>query len=108
MWAFGVTVFYLLTGVPPFGINAKNLKNLYKNIDNVSYSWPRDIKLSDNAKDLISKILVKKESARLSLHEIQSHPFFRQNNIPMNLPLNFREEPPSESFIESYPIRLVK
>lgn len=70
VWALGVTIFYLLTGTPPFGIHAKSLKQLYKNINDVNYTWPKDVKLSDNAKDLISRILVKKDAQRLTLQEI--------------------------------------
>jgi hypothetical protein len=52
----------MLTGRSPFTINTTTLKQVYKNIENVSYEWPKDVKVTDDAKDLVSKILVKKES----------------------------------------------
>jgi polo-like kinase 1 len=42
IWALGSTIFFLLTGVPPFGAQAKTLKHLYRNIADVNYSWPKD------------------------------------------------------------------
>jgi serine/threonine protein kinase len=94
----------LLTGVPPFGIQAKSLKQLYRNINDVKYEWPKDLEVSASAKDLITKILVKKEASRITLQQISSHDFFKKNSIPKNLPLNFLTERPTSEWAAQYPV----
>ena len=52
----------MLTGRTPFSDKALKIKDVESNITNVKYNFPKDLTLSDNAKDLIGLILVKKES----------------------------------------------
>ena len=104
MWALGVIVYFLLLGSSPFSANAETLKQLYKNITSVKYSFPKDNTLSENAKDFIKSILVKDENKRLGIKEIMAHPWFHQNKIPKNIPISFLKEPPPEDFIKGFPI----
>lgn len=94
----------MLTGRVPFCDKALIIKDVESNITNVKYSFPKDLMLSDNAKDLISRILVKKESDRLNLEEILNHNFFKQNSIPKNLPITFLKVAPDDKYISKYPL----
>jgi len=66
-----------LIGKPPF--ETSDTKTTYKRILRVSYSFPSSVPISDEAKDLISKILVLDPSKRLTLDEIMQHPFMRNH-----------------------------
>lgn len=103
VWALGVVIFYMLVGRSPFSENAKDMKSLHLNINDVKYTFPTDIIISREAKDLIKCLLQKKESDRMKVDDIPNHPFFKTNNIPLNLPHTFLNTPPSEEWIESYP-----
>ena len=76
IWCLGVLLFELLTGTPPF--IGQNRALLMKNIINVNIEWPSPPRLpiDPDAKDLISKILKKKPSERMSLENIVKHNFF--------------------------------
>ena len=76
IWCLGVLLFELLTGFPPF--IGQNKVLLMKNIINVNIVWPSPPRLpiDPDAKDLISKILKKKPSDRMSLENIVKHNFF--------------------------------
>jgi serine/threonine protein kinase len=47
----------------------------YRRISKVDLSWPSDIAISDEAKNLVSRLLVRDPQARLSLDEVAAHPF---------------------------------
>ena len=53
IWALGVVLFFMLVGRSPFSENAKDIKALHNNINEVKYSYPSDNKISREAKDLI-------------------------------------------------------
>ena len=76
IWCLGVLLFELLTGTPPF--IGQNRALLMKNIINVNIEWPSPPRLpiDSDAKDLISKILKKKPTERMSLENIVKHNFF--------------------------------
>ena len=88
-WSFGVLLYELLYGKTPF-FN-ENTNRMYDLIKSGSISFPKYIileekekkyKVSEDAKDLISKLLEKDPGVRLGrkgLKEIKKHPFF--NNI---------------------------
>ena len=60
-WSLGVLLFEMLTGCVPF--EAKSQKELFGNILNMRIQWPKNI--TPDAKDLISKLLVKDPEQRL-------------------------------------------
>lgn len=93
----------MVVGRSPFSENAKDIKKLHSNINDVLYTFPTDLKISNECKDLISCLLQKKESNRIKVDQIASHPFFLTNNIPKNLPYTFLTEMPSEKWISGYP-----
>lgn len=62
----GVIMFIMLSGKPPFG--GKTNKEIINNVLNGSYSMKSDVwnNVSNEAKDLIQKILVRSADVRLT------------------------------------------
>ena len=88
-WAFGVIVYELLCGIPPF--NDKEKDQVFDNILNLKMEWPDigrlatylgylDSCMSPEAQDLIRGFLTLDPAKRLGsngIEEIKDHPFFR-------------------------------
>ena len=78
-WSYGILIFEMLCGIPPF--YCENTERMYDLITNAELRFPKRITLSDNAKDLITKLLIKKQDKRLGVNkgfeEIKAHPFFQ-------------------------------
>ena len=72
IWGIGVLIFELLFGYPPFSSNFN--EDRYNNIKEGKINWPKEINNKD-AKDLIGKILKINPNERLSLEEIEKHPW---------------------------------
>ena len=77
-WSFGIIIFEMLTGLPPF--YHQNINRLYKMIVNSHVKYPDQ--MSPDARDLISRLLDRDISTRLGASEldykeIQQHPFFK-------------------------------
>mmetsp|Transcript_13681 Transcript_13681/g.19114 ORF Transcript_13681/g.19114 Transcript_13681/m.19114 type:complete len:567 (+) Transcript_13681:37-1737(+) len=90
MWSMGVIMFLLLYGYPPFHATAhkegsastkeilrKVLKG-FKPEERPGYGafFPKSIKMSAEAKDLISKLLTKNTKERYTVDEMIAHPWF--------------------------------
>ena len=83
IWAFGVMIYLFFTGTTPF--NTEKESEILENIKNVKYSFD-NTDIPDDAKDLISKILVKDPKQRIGYNskdysEIKNHPFFKGINF---------------------------
>lgn len=91
IWSFGVFIYELLVGRCPFtGVSAKDLFNKITSNETENHiEFP--LCVSENAKDLISKILTKSDK-RLSIKEIKEHPFY--NDINWENILNKAERAP--------------
>ena len=82
-WSYGILIYEMLFGIPPF-FNDNNEK-MFELILNSEVRFPKKIKVSDEAKDFICKLLVKDEDKRLGakdgFDEIKLHPFFKDINF---------------------------
>eukprot|EP01117_Protostelium_nocturnum_P013864 TRINITY_DN5217_c1_g1_i2.p1 TRINITY_DN5217_c1_g1~~TRINITY_DN5217_c1_g1_i2.p1 ORF type:complete len:275 (+),score=89.81 TRINITY_DN5217_c1_g1_i2:330-1154(+) len=77
MWAIGVITFVMLTGCFPFFEEGNNFKALYEKIVNVSYTFPAEPALSQEAKHFISTLLVKDSTKRATPQQCREHPWLR-------------------------------
>jgi polo-like kinase 1 len=85
IWAFGVMLYSLYYHKTPFEQEIKG-KTKY-NIQNIIYSFPKEVTISKEAKDLISSILVKDPSQRPKIDQIKASAFFKNGEgIPKYLP----------------------
>uniref|UniRef100_A0AAY4A6F7 Serine/threonine-protein kinase PLK n=1 Tax=Denticeps clupeoides TaxID=299321 RepID=A0AAY4A6F7_9TELE len=82
VWSLGCVMFTLLCGNPPF--ETLDLKETYKCIKEVKYTIPPS--LSPAAQKLISSVLQKNPSDRLTLDQILAHEFFTKGYTPDKLP----------------------
>ncbi|KAK6162407.1 hypothetical protein DH2020_002248 [Rehmannia glutinosa] len=82
-WTLGVLCYEFLYGVPPF--EAESQKDTFKRIMKVDLSFPSTSEISAEAKDLISRLLVKDSSKRLSLQKIMEHPWIVETANPMGI-----------------------
>ncbi|CAH9063514.1 unnamed protein product [Cuscuta europaea] len=88
IWSAGVIVYILLSGVPPFwGETEQDIFEvvLRADVDFKSEPWP---KISDSAKDLIRRMLVRDPKKRLTAHEVLCHPWVQIDGVAPDKPLD--------------------
>ncbi|XP_011880255.1 PREDICTED: serine/threonine-protein kinase PLK4 [Vollenhovia emeryi] len=71
VWSLGCMLYTLLVGKPPFETDA--IKSTLTRVVMADYEMP--LHLSDNARDLIDKLLKKNPKERIRLRDIHKHPF---------------------------------
>ncbi|XVE73984.1 hypothetical protein DITRI_Ditri11bG0162500 [Diplodiscus trichospermus] len=79
-WTLGILCYEFLYGAPPF--EAESQSDTFKRIIKVDLSFPSTPNVSTEAKNLISWLLVKDSSKRLSLQKIMEHPWIIKNANP--------------------------
>ena len=101
IWAFAVLLYTLFFNKTPFEEKAKG-KTKY-NIQNIVYTFPKEVPISKEAKDLISSILVKNPNERPKIDEIKASPFFKNGEgIPKFLPVSTLVRAMSQEEEESF------
>jgi calcium-dependent protein kinase len=80
VWSLGVILFVFLCGYPPF--EGDNNKEIFRNVLKQDLIFdPADWNtVSTEAKDLVSKMLQKDPSKRITMDECTSHPWFKLNH----------------------------
>ena len=97
LWACGIILFAMLCGYLPF--DDKNNDGLFKKILEGKIDYPDpvedDIDLSENALDLINKILTANPKKRIGIEDILKHPFMeygKKEYYNVIKPDNFEQE----------------
>ena len=78
-WSIGVLLYYLLSGEHPFMMKEDgNEEELFKKIKAAKFSFPNEnwSGISNEAKDLISKLLNPNPTSRLTTQGILDHKWF--------------------------------
>lgn len=78
LWACGVILYTLLSGVPPFWHRKQHLMFRMIMEGRYSLSGPEWDDVSETAKDLIHRLLVMEPEKRLTAAQALQHPFFNQ------------------------------
>lgn len=78
IWSVGVILYVLMTGKFPFYGTTHD--DVFEKIINEDYDLKElnECRCSDEVKDLISKMLVKKQSLRLNIEQTLEHPWFEK------------------------------
>ncbi|XP_016183439.1 calcium-dependent protein kinase 1 [Arachis ipaensis] len=88
VWSAGVILYILLSGVPPFW--AENEQGIFEQVlrgdlDFSSDPWPA---ISESAKDLVRKMLVRDPRRRMTAHQVLCHPWIQVDGVAPDKPLD--------------------
>ena len=76
LWSCGVILFALLFGRYPFDTSERHyLRKMVK----ADYTFPEDVPVSAECKELVQRLLVPEPSHRMSMLDILAHPWFLQD-----------------------------
>lgn len=101
IWSVGCILYFMLFGKTPF--LAPSDEATVARAAEVEFQFPENVTVSDNAKDLISSLLRKDPSERLTARQIKNHPWFV--NGPAHSPLASSNELQSNSQSEIHELR---
>ena len=99
IWSLGVIIYTLIIGKPPFETN--DVKTTYRKIRMNNFNFPESVSISEDAKDIIRKILVTDPSKRPNIDEILAHKWINnEGSVPRTLPQSTLACPPSQTYIK--------
>ncbi|KAI4341993.1 hypothetical protein MLD38_026657 [Melastoma candidum] len=86
VWSCGVTLYVMLVGAYPFEDpqDPKNFRKTISRIMGVQYNIPDYVHISQDCRQLLSRIFVANPGRRITIKEIKSHPWFLKN-LPREL-----------------------
>ncbi|KAK8948566.1 Serine/threonine-protein kinase SAPK6 [Platanthera zijinensis] len=86
VWSCGVTLYVMLVGAYPFEDpdDPKNFRKTIGRIVSVQYKIPDHVHVSQDCKQLLSRIFVPNPIKRITISEIKKHPWFLKN-LPREL-----------------------
>jgi len=73
-WSFGILLYRLLCGRPPF--SGRNMKEVFDNILFSELRFPSSVPVAPEAKDLIARLLHKEAGKRIKAAEVRAHPYW--------------------------------
>eukprot|EP00357_Protocruzia_adherens_P036348 CAMPEP_0115025558 /NCGR_PEP_ID=MMETSP0216-20121206/34092_1 /TAXON_ID=223996 /ORGANISM="Protocruzia adherens, Strain Boccale" /LENGTH=457 /DNA_ID=CAMNT_0002400205 /DNA_START=786 /DNA_END=2159 /DNA_ORIENTATION=+ len=77
-WSFGILLYEMMVGIPPY--YNQNVQLMYQLIKHAELRFPSKRPLSDDATDIIKKLLNRNQAERMGsdrdIEEIKRHPFF--------------------------------
>lgn len=108
VWSCGVTLYVMLVGAYPFEDESdpKNYRKTIQRIKAIQYKIPDHVHISQDCRQLISRIFVANPAKRISMQEIKSHPWFLKK-LPKELTeaaqvaLLQKQNRPSGSYFQS-------
>ncbi|KAE8661228.1 Calcium-dependent protein kinase 20 [Hibiscus syriacus] len=88
VWSAGVIIYILLCGVPPFWDETE--QGIFEQVlrgqpDFTTEPWPS---ISNSAKDLVKRMLVKDPKKRFTAYEVLCHPWVQEDGIAPDQPLD--------------------
>lgn len=86
VWSCGVTLYVMLIGGYPFEDpdDPKNFRKTIGRIMSIQYKIPEYVHVSQDCRQLLSRIFVANPAKRITIREIRNHPWFLKN-LPREL-----------------------
>ncbi|CAN6440128.1 unnamed protein product [Victoria cruziana] len=86
VWSCGVTLYVMLVGAYPFEDpeDPKNFRKTIGRIMSVQYKIPDYVHISQDCRQLLSRIFVANPAKRIAIRDIKTHPWFLKN-LPREL-----------------------